>query len=234
AGDDQTCLESGDRYIPRCGPGLMAGQLRHWRQSDATPRRATWQCAATDCQIRHELLRHIRITRRLPPVKTTNLIRTFAHGRAFWLVVALLATLTLGLSILPRAVAAVHPDPVSAAWERTRAAGSYHFASDVIQETIPSATIANVGRSSRTDKLRLEGQADLRRSALELRLWQDGGSVLQDASGVGVKVEDGKTWVRQGAGEWQDAAGPTHNQAARGAFMASTAPTPHETPPAPA
>jgi hypothetical protein len=113
-------------------------------------------------------------------MKTTKLIDSIVRGRMLWLILALLAALTLGLSVLPRA-AAVHPDPVAAAWQRARAASSYHFASDVVQETIPSATIANVGRSSRTEQLRLEGQADLRRSALELRLWQGGGSVLQDA-----------------------------------------------------
>src|SRR5262245_17414089 len=48
------------------------------------------------------------------PVKTTHLIRTIARGRAPLLVLALLAALTFGLSVLPRAVAAVHPDPVSA------------------------------------------------------------------------------------------------------------------------
>lgn len=101
-------------------------------------------------------------------MRTTKLIDILTHGRALWLVLALLAALTLGLSVLPRAVAAVLPDPIAAAWERTRAAGSYHFASDVIQQTIPSATISNVGRTSRTDKLRLEGQADLRRHFADL------------------------------------------------------------------
>ncbi|MDQ2997598.1 MAG: thrombospondin type 3 repeat-containing protein, partial [Chloroflexota bacterium] len=153
-------------------------------------------------------------------MKTANLIDTIARGRALWLVVALLAALPLGLSVLPRAVAAVHPDPIIAAWQRAQAAGSYHFTSDVVQETIPSATISNVGRSSRTEQLRLEGQADLRRSALELRLWNNGGSVLQDASGLGVRVEDGKTWVRQGAGEWTQAEGLTDSMAPQGDFMA--------------
>jgi hypothetical protein len=153
-------------------------------------------------------------------MRTTKLIDILTHGRALWLVLALLAALTLGLSVLPRAVAAVLPDPIAAAWERTRAAGSYHFASDVIQQTIPSATISNVGRTSRTDKLRLEGQADLRRSTLELHLWNDGGSVLQDASGVGVRVENGKTWVRQGVGEWKEAESLIDGLAPQGDFMA--------------
>src|SRR5262245_26777908 len=153
-------------------------------------------------------------------MKTTNPIDAIARSRALWLILAVLVALTFGLSVLPRAVAAVHPDPVSAAWQRARAAGSYHFASDVVQQTIPSATIANVGRTSRTEQLRLEGQADLRRSTLELRLWQDGGSVLQDASGVGVRVENGKTWVRQGAGEWKEAESLTDSLAPQGDFMA--------------
>src|SRR6266496_4808588 len=50
--------------------------------------------------------------------------------------------LTIGLALLPRAVATVAPDPVAAAWQAARARGAYHFASDVVQSSAPSATVA--------------------------------------------------------------------------------------------
>jgi len=95
------------------------------------------------------------------------------------------------------------PDPVTAAWEKAKAAGSYHFTSDVTQVTIPLATLANVGRSSRSDTLRLEGQNNLRDQRLELTLWNDSGSVAAPNSGTSVKIENGQTFVRQGDGDWQ-------------------------------
>src|SRR5262245_55064868 len=102
---------------------------------------------------------------------------------------ALLATIFLLRPYLVRAAShLMAPDPVTTAWEKAKAAGSYHFTSDITQVTLPVATIANVGRSSRTEKYYLEGQNNLRQNQLELKLWSDGGSILQDASGIGVKV----------------------------------------------
>src|SRR5262245_29082656 len=126
------------------------------------------------------------------PMKTTKLIDSITRGRALWLVLALLAALSLGLNAWQQAVAAVHPDPVSAAWERAREAGSYHFAGDVLQVTTPSSTVANVGHTSQTDQLHLEGQAKLREQLAELQLWAQDGTVAQAQSGIGVRVEHGK------------------------------------------
>ncbi|MCB0093613.1 MAG: hypothetical protein KDE54_37245, partial [Caldilineaceae bacterium] len=53
-------------------------------------------------------------------------------------------------------------DPVTAAWEKARAAGSYHFESEVTQITMPTAKVTNVGRSSRTERFQLNGANDLR------------------------------------------------------------------------
>ena len=74
-------------------------------------------------------------------------------------------------------------NPVVAAWQRARAAGAYHFDSDVVQVTTPAATIANVGRRAREDRLRLEGSTNLYDHTLELTLWSKGGSVLQEETG---------------------------------------------------
>ena len=39
---------------------------------------------------------------------------------------------------------------------------------------------------------------------MELRLWSQGGSVAEAQTGVGVRVADGKTSIRQGTGPWQE------------------------------
>src|SRR4051812_35701985 len=77
------------------------------------------------------------------------------------LLFAIVGLSILALFLAPRITAAVAPDPVTAAWQRARATGSYHFGSDVVQVTTPSATLANVGRTSHEDRLRLEGETDL-------------------------------------------------------------------------
>jgi len=101
-------------------------------------------------------------------------------------------------------VRAVQTDPITAALEKARAAGAYQFTSDITQVTIPTMQITNVGRSSRSEQLHLAGQTDLRQQSMEMQLWSDGGSVLQAGSGIGVKVAAGKTFVRQGQGDWQE------------------------------
>jgi hypothetical protein len=114
----------------------------------------------------------------------------------------------------------VASDPVTAAWEKARAAGSYAFTSDVTQVSIPTAKITNVGRTSRTDKLHLEGQNDVRQSKLALTLWSEGGSILQNESGVSVRVENGKTWARRGTDEWKEVGSLTEMVAPQGDFLA--------------
>lgn len=104
----------------------------------------------------------------------------------------------IGLMIQPYATRAARTDPVTAAWEAARAAGSYHFTSDVTQMTLPTASIANVGRSSRTEKLYLAGQNDLATERMELTLWSEGGSALNAASGLSIRSEQGKTFARRG------------------------------------
>ena len=137
--------------------------------------------------------------------------------------VLIAGALAIGPGLLPRLVTAASPTPndqaVTAAWEKARAAGSYHFNSDVTQVTVPVANVTNVGRNSRTEQLHLEGQTDLREKRLEMQLWSEGGSVLQ-GGGIAVKVENGQTFTRRGAGEWQEAAGFADAIAPQGDFLA--------------
>src|SRR5690606_30641534 len=141
-----------------------------------------------------------------------------------YLPVVLAALFLLTVAAGPRLLAAVNPNPVLAAWEKARAAGSYHFDSDIIQTTIPSTSVVNIGRSSRTQTLHLSGKNDLRRQSLEMRLWNQGGSVSQSESALGVKVEAGESYVRRygpsGWSEWEKADGSFEGFAPQGDFLA--------------
>src|SRR5690242_20337933 len=95
--------------------------------------------------------------------------------------------LLLGWFLRPVVTRAATPDPVTAAWERARAAASYAFTGDVTQITLPLATLTNVGRTSHTEKFHVEGQNDLRAKQLEMTLWSEGGSVLQADSGLSIR-----------------------------------------------
>ncbi len=141
-----------------------------------------------------------------------------------YLAAILAGGLLLSLIAWPRLVAAEGPDPVAAAWAAARAAGSYHFDSDVTQITIPSPTVTNIGRSSQTQTLHLSGQTDLRAQTLEMQLWSEGGSLLQAESSLAVKVEQGASYVRRqgpaGWGEWQPADSGFDGFAPQGDFLA--------------
>ena len=160
------------------------------------------------------------------------LISTIAIVLCITLVIVL--TQTLGQVALADATPAAQPwnrmwsagaerfsaDPLTAAWERAQDAGSYNFTSDVVQTTIPAPTISNVGRPSRTEQLHLEGQSDLKSAALEFQLWTEGGNAGSTDSGLAVRASDGKSYVRQGTGEWQESSSFTDAIAPEGDFMA--------------
>jgi hypothetical protein len=93
--------------------------------------------------------------------------------------------------------------PLAAAWDAGRDAGSYHFESDVVQVSTPTATVSNAVRSSRSETLYMEGNADLDASAVELSLAPSAGAGPERS--VGLRAVDGVVTQRQGAGEWAPA-----------------------------
>ncbi len=109
---------------------------------------------------------------------------------------------------------------VSQAWQRAVELGSYRYTTDVIQTTIPLATVQNMGRSSKQQAIHLEGESNLRDQSMHLTLWMDGGSVLNPASGIEMKVEDGRTFGRRGYDEWQETGSVTDWVAPEGDFLA--------------
>ncbi|RIK30050.1 MAG: hypothetical protein DCC55_37550, partial [Chloroflexi bacterium] len=145
----------------------------------------------------------------------------FTWRRLLWCIAFVTAFIPLIVFVVqPRLADAVARDPILAAWEQARAAGSYQFSSDILQVTAPSARITNVGRSSRTEQFHLQGQSDLRNARLEMQLWSQEGSLLDDASAPAVRVENGNTFIRQGGGEWQQSEDMSGVIAPQGDFMA--------------
>ena len=118
---------------------------------------------------------------------------------ALALILVLIVCVFLG-PIFAQTVVAATENPVTAAWNKVLATGSYHFASDITQITNPLPTLANVGQRSRTEKMRLEGENNLHSQRLEMTLWSEGGNVLQAESGLGVRIEQGKAFARRGTG----------------------------------
>jgi hypothetical protein len=117
------------------------------------------------------------------------------------------------------AAPAAHQE-VNAAWQRAVNLGGYRYTTDVIQTTIPLATPGNAGRSSKQQAIHLEGESNLREQSMHMTLWLDGGSVLDPASGVEMKVEDGKAFGRRGHGAWQETGSVTEWMAPEGDFLA--------------
>ena len=109
---------------------------------------------------------------------------------------------------------------ISQAWQRAVDLGSYRYATDVIQTTVPLATVANMGRSSKQQSIYVEGSTDLREQTMHMTLWLDGGNVLDSASGIELKTEQGKTFGRRGQGEWQETSSVTDWAAPQGDFLA--------------
>lgn len=110
-------------------------------------------------------------------------------------------------------------DPFGSAWAAARAAGSYHFRSDIVEVTTPAATVLNAGRTSRTQTLQLEGDTDLGASAMELHLSiiGQGGVIAGDI--LGVRVVDGTTYQRRGDAPWEQSGASTDTLAPAGDFL---------------
>jgi hypothetical protein len=102
--------------------------------------------------------------------------RTRRTGYWMLLLAAIAVLIALGLA-LPTAHVASEPSPdqvVQGAWQRARQVGVYRFVTELERTTYPASSLANVGRSSRTDTLHIEGQINLPERALLMSLWQGG------------------------------------------------------------
>lgn len=100
-------------------------------------------------------------------------------------------TLLLLVEAFFRLAPTVAPDPLTAAWHRAQAAGSYAFRADIEQIASPAPTVANVGRSAQSDRFTLQGQTDLANQAMDLRLWGETGSLLLADTATELRLRDG-------------------------------------------
>ena len=109
--------------------------------------------------------------------------------RSLNLLWGILGVLFLATLIYPTIASSDGQDGIGAAWQRAREAGSYRFAADVVQTTVPLPTVTNVGRQSKRDALRIEGQTNLPDQTMRLTLWSQGGSVLNAEGGIEVAAQ---------------------------------------------
>ncbi|MCB0231986.1 MAG: hypothetical protein KDH90_23160, partial [Anaerolineae bacterium] len=150
--------------------------------------------------------------------------------RVRWIALILLASLALAAialfatmtgSSLSRVFAA--PDQarstVMTAYRQVQNVGAYQFSSDISQEIIPLATAGNVGRSSKTQRVYIEGETDLAARTLQLALWSQGGSVMDASTAAQIKVEGEKAFTRQGESDWQETENFTGGFAPGGDFL---------------
>ncbi|MFZ6027824.1 MAG: LamG-like jellyroll fold domain-containing protein [Chloroflexota bacterium] len=108
-----------------------------------------------------------------------------------------------------------------AVWERVRRLGRYDFSVDIAQTTLPLPKVENIGRESKTQRLYLQGSNNLPERRMNLSLWGlQGGSLLDAASAVEVKVEGERAFTRYGDGEWQESENFTGFFAPEGDFLA--------------
>ncbi|MCB0107393.1 MAG: hypothetical protein KDE53_15845 [Caldilineaceae bacterium] len=119
----------------------------------------------------------------------------------YWglMVIGLLA-LTIALVTRP-ALANMLPQSayqqLQAAWQRAGASAQYTYQSTILQTTIPTAQLSNAGRSPQTQRVRIDGSLDRAADALQMQM-----QVGQQPP-IAVKVENGHSYGRQGAGdEW--------------------------------
>src|SRR5262245_19173708 len=93
------------------------------------------------------------------PHRTQRSRRSYPH---LVLLAALLAA-AMALSTAPgisawTAGAPSATERLRGVWDRAKASGSYHFSADILQTSAPLATVGNVGRQSKQDRLHVEGQ----------------------------------------------------------------------------
>jgi len=93
---------------------------------------------------------------------------------------------------------------VQRAWRRAQELGNYRFVSDVAVRTLPAPALANVGRSSREERLHLEGAIDLPARSMRLSLWQGEGSVLKARDGLEIRIEGDRAYGREFGADWQE------------------------------
>ncbi|MCB0121447.1 MAG: hypothetical protein KDE58_04345, partial [Caldilineaceae bacterium] len=86
---------------------------------------------------------------------------------------------------------------LQAVWQRAGASPQYDYRSTILQTTIPTARLSNAGRSSQTQRIRIDGNLNKTADLMQMELQ------VGQREPVAVKIEDGQAYGRQGNGdEW--------------------------------
>ncbi|MCB0157620.1 MAG: thrombospondin type 3 repeat-containing protein, partial [Caldilineaceae bacterium] len=133
-----------------------------------------------------------------------------------------LVMLVGALLFAPRLWGAQPGAELDTVWARVAASGGYRFRADVTQTSVPAATVRNAGQRSRTTTMYMDGTTDLDAETMDLTLWSNGGSALDPASGVEIRIDGDTARARQGSGPWEEIDDFTGLFAPGGDFMAYT------------
>ena len=145
--------------------------------------------------------------------------KTTRHFAGRWLFMAALLMLIL---LGGRFAGAAERNPIQSVWQRVVASGSYAFTAEITQTTTPLAAIENIGRTSSSERLYLEGSTALADETMRMTLWQNGGSVGHGSNESGIEIEvDGATARARMPGQaWESIDNVTGLFAPGGNFLA--------------
>ncbi len=93
---------------------------------------------------------------------------------------------------------------LKAAWQQANDIGEYQFITEIIQVTHPLPVLSNAGKSSQTERLYIEGGANITAETMDLKLWSEGGNAQLGQGAIELQVVNGRTLGRVNNEEWQE------------------------------
>ncbi len=90
------------------------------------------------------------------------------------------------------------------AWQQATDIGVYDYQTTLIQTTHPTERLENVGLSSSTDRMYVEGSVDRPAETMRLKLWGENGSASNGENAIEIKIDRGKALGRVNDSEWEE------------------------------
>ena len=119
--------------------------------------------------------------------------------RLYWALLVigllLLATALIRRPLLADALPQSAYQQLQEVWQRAGASAQYDYQSTILQTTIPTARLSNAGRSSQTQRIRIDGNLDKPADLMQMALQ------IGQREPVAIKIEDGQAYGRQGNGD---------------------------------
>lgn len=88
-------------------------------------------------------------------------------------------------------------------WEQAEILGKYRFQTNITQVIRPLPTAANIGASSSSSKLYIDGLINKPSDYLQMELYSSGGSIVSGQGAVEIKIENGQAFGRVNQEEWE-------------------------------